>query len=116
MSSGQALLDHVIVDQKRGIRYHVSFSITLFLIGASAVLIGLFLPSRTATEIPKQMLAIGGIFIASLTAFPVKEILSRRERISMLQKIAAMRLTLDEQERARMDEIAWKAVERIVTG
>ena len=114
MSARDELLERLIDDQRRGLKYQMIFSFGLLLFGLLIVTTGCLLPA--SAEIVKQLVTLGGGFVTSLTALPVKDVLSRRERVSTLKQMIAVRHRLVEKDRARLDEIAWKAVEKIVSG
>lgn len=114
MSARDDLLERLINDQRRGLKYQMAFSISLLLFGLLLVATGFLL--RGSSEIVKQLVTLGGGFVTSLTALPVKDLLNRREKVSTLNQMIAIRHRLGEKDRARLDEIAWKAVEKIVSG
>lgn len=114
MSAKEQLLEQLIADQRRGLRYQMVFSFSLLLFGLLIVMTGLLLPANA--EIVKQLVTLGGGFVTSLTALPVRDVLNRREKVSTLRQMITIRHRLGEKDQARLDEIAWKAVEKIVSG
>ena len=71
--------DLLIKKEQTTIRLYLSFSIGLVLAG---IILFFFGNQITTNEVTKSIISIGGIFISSMTTFPIKEIISAQRRIS----------------------------------
>ena len=112
MLVNEDIIKNLIANQHRAIRYHSSFALGLIALGVVLFLFG----SRFAwfhQEVGK--LAAG--FITTLSAFPIKEILSRKDKIGIFQTIQ-VRLSMgvgaevNDLERQKIDELFWQVVEK----
>jgi hypothetical protein len=83
-----------IANDESAIRYYLFFAAVVIAIGIATVGIA-FLPALKATNAFQDIAQkIGGGFITSLSAFPIKECLARRDRLRILtaldRRIAAL--------------------------
>ena len=117
----EALLDQLIVDQRRAIRYYALFVFGLVGLGLAVVLATSLSPLwLKQPDIPKAILEIGGGFISTLSALPLKEILTRKERVGIFEtvkiRVQALRGSqnpADALERERTQELLRQIVEKI---
>ena len=114
--------DQFIERDKQAIKIYLSFA--LFVVSSGIILFILsFLPiASLASESNGLMLKIGGGFISSLSGFPLKEYLFRRDRIHGLTAVKDTWIELSnspdtsENDLVRLTEIVWKLYEKGVTG
>jgi hypothetical protein len=85
----------------------------LVLFGIACVSTGVLWPGG-ATKMLFPTLS--GICIASFSALPYKEIMTRQERIEMVEGIRCQLATTSDEDRAHMDELAWKVIEKGLLG
>lgn len=123
MFLNEAILDQLIVNQYRAIRYHMAFAIGLATLGVGVAIVASLWIGRFSTEAFKMMFQIGGVFVSALSALPVKEVLNRKERAGMFETIKARLQALgqewtaaDESDRKRLDELLWHVVEKTALG
>ena len=117
-----SFLDQIIRSHRSAIRYYLLFAIGIFAVGV-AVVIGAFLwPWPLIEGGIKSLLSIGGGFVSSLSAFQLKEILSRKEKVQVLETVRVRMHKLEEEElidegeRTRIEELLWKLVEKTAMG
>jgi hypothetical protein len=55
-----------------------------------------------------------GICVSAFTSFPIKEIRSRQERIELIEGIRETLKSAEDQ--PRIQELAWKALEKTIAG
>jgi hypothetical protein len=114
--------DRMIDSQRRAIRYYtifagVIFSLGLVVIGIAYIIVGSILP-----DVFKNLIGLGGGFVSSLSSLPIKEILSRKERVDVFvllksilheNKIAGGKR---DDEVKRINDLSWKILEKIAIG
>ena len=110
----EGLIDSLIASQRLAIRYYLLFGGVVFLLGIAVMILG---NKSTGSILPEKLLSLGGGFISTLSCFPLKEVLTRRDRMSGLQ---SMKVVLSQShnpdERKRLSEIFWTTFETMVTG
>jgi hypothetical protein len=119
----ESLVNQLIDDQRSAIRYHLLFGIGIVILGAVVIIIGFVLPEALGAEGIKTLVGIGGGFVSSLSAFQLKEILRRKEKMGVfenvkirLQKLDQEGKTADQTERTRIQELLWKLIEQTAMG
>src|SRR5207245_31804 len=103
-----------ISNQHRAVRFHVIYATGLIAIGIVIEGVALILSTILNAEIFKSWLQIGGAFVASLSAFPLKEIVARYERADTLDAINTRLLTLQKLGESESTE-SLKKLDDIVT-
>jgi len=93
VSNNDAFLEQLIQNQRRAIRYYVFFAAGLVILGIVVITIAFVSPSWLDPKSPiipdtfKGLFGMGGAFVSSLSAFQVKEILNRKEKIQAFETI-----------------------------
>ncbi len=123
MFSNAVLLNQMIANQQRAIRYYVFFAVALVGLGVIVIVAAYLLSSSIVPDAFKGLLQIGGVFVSSLSAFQIKEILNRKEKIGIFETI---QLRLQELERTpdsaettvrkQIDDLLWKVIEKTAVG
>lgn len=115
--SSKSFVNQLITNQRNAIRYHVAFAVAIVLIGVAVVTAAFLLPSDLMADGIKTILSIGGGLVSSLSGFQLKEILQRREKITVFETVK-IRLDgpIDQAERTRIEELLWKLVEKTAIG
>ena len=110
----QALVDRMIQNQQSAIRSYGMFAGFIVVIGVLMLIFG----PAFAPEVNKIVMELGGGFVGTLSALPIKEVISRREKIGIFQGIklrmqacTAAGEQLDEPERKRIDDLLWQVVQ-----
>ena len=116
MFTSESFLDQFIGNQRRAIRYHLLFAIGLPGFGV-AVIAGAYLwPGTTVIGQLREMIGIAGGFVSALSTFPIREILSRKERIAVLETVKVRLQSAEQAELPRIEELVWKLVEKTAVG
>jgi hypothetical protein len=115
-------IEPFIANDKSAVRFYLVFALCIASIGLVIGNIG-FLPSfQTANEWRDLAQKLGGLFISSLSAFPLKEYLARRDRLKILsainERIDLFKLQEEpsEEERSRLTELIWELYKKGATG
>jgi pimeloyl-ACP methyl ester carboxylesterase len=111
-----------IANDESAIRYYLFFAALVIAVGIAMVGIA-FLPSfKAANWFQDVAQKVGGAFITSLSAFPIKECLARRDRLRILiaigQRIAAL-LRSDnpsDEECKRITDLVWEIYKKGAVG
>lgn len=120
-----AFLDQIIRSQRKAIRFYLFFAGGLVLLGVIVLVAAFLSPVWFITGTPliadvfKGLFGIGGAFVTSLSAFQVKEVLNRMEKIQAFETIQSQMTSLkkgprgkDAETRKRLEELMWKVVEK----
>jgi hypothetical protein len=113
-------LDQLITSHSRAIRYYIIFAVGLVVLGIVVMTGNFWLSAWLGPEFPNEIVSIGGgIFVSSLSTFPLKEIMNRRDKLEMFKAILEWSKTAnaaDQDESKRINELIWQAVEKTVLG
>jgi hypothetical protein len=119
MPPAKLLLGGLIENQCRAVRFYQFFAALVFLLGASVLAVALFYQRALIPEALKSLVGIGGGFISALSGFPLKEMLTRQEKVGIFRAMQKRMLALeashdsmDQAERQRYDAILWQAIEK----
>lgn len=119
MIADQAFLDQLILNQRRAVRYYLIFAASMVILGF-LIILGTFLWSAMLqTDILKALLGLGGAFISTLSAIPIKELLSRKEKIGIFQALRphlGILDSLEASEKQRVENLIWQAIEKTALG
>ena len=118
MFVNKAFLDQLITNQYRAIRYYLFFAASLIVLGIVVIVVASWFSGQLIPEAFKGLFGIGGAFVSSLSAFQIKEIIIRREKIAVF-KIIKNRLgereatdMIDETTSKRIDDLLWQVIEK----
>lgn len=114
------LIDTFLECQARAIRWQLRLAILFIVVGAGLIGIGSLLSQQIEGSFMRSaLLSLAGVFSSTLSAFPIKDLLARREKADAfrLLKIRLNRLMRQgdqEAEIARIDETLWKALNVVI--
>ena len=116
MSINNNILATLIQNQKRAIKYQIIFASLVIILGFCIILFSLFFfpISSTPSETVKLALSLGGGFISTISAYPINQIITRKEKIKTYEIFILSINELSENELKRVEEIIWKSVEKIL--
>ena len=109
-------LDALIASQRRYIRYYVAFALAIAALGAGLVLVIYLAFGDALPDALKSLFGIGCGFISSLSALQVKEVLSRKDKESMLLLLKKRLQASDLAERQRIEKLVQDAVNKTILG
>jgi hypothetical protein len=73
-----------IANDQSAIRYYFSFAIFVFFLGMAIIAVTFYPALRAENIIQDIAQRVGGVFVSGLSAFPIKELLARRDRLRVL--------------------------------
>lgn len=86
MDTNEKILEQLISNNRRAVRFHLIIAVALFLVGA-AVIVYTYRAGGSVKDFPSVVSGVAGAFTSSLSALQVKEILSRREKTDVFLTI-----------------------------
>lgn len=115
-------LDRFIDRDRRAVRVYLLVSLLVLVAGLMTIVVGLvpLLGSRSTSQ--ALLLEVCGLFISSLSGYPIKEYLARRDRQENLETLKDLWESLlrvqppPEEDLQKIREVAWKVLEKGVTG
>lgn len=122
MSPDDPFLVQLIANQYRAIRFYSGFAMGLLALGIILILLAFFSRGRLIPEALQSMVGIGGTFVSSLSAFPIKELVNRKEKVNMLEAAKANLRTgetpdsVEPEKRKRIEDLVWQAIQKSVLG
>jgi len=109
------ILENLMRNQKNYIKYYIIFASVIISIGLTIVIISsIFSTKFLSTGSIKLILQIGGGFISTLSAFPIKEVLIKMEKISNYKMLLEQIDHLSKSELRKVDELIWESLKKTV--
>lgn len=124
----ESFLDKVIENQRQAMRYYRLLAAGVVAVGVAFPVVAFFADVLLSAEpVPPSIKTISttvGLFVGSLSAIPVKEIIRRKEKISVLESIRVRLRELGKggkkrattTELQKIDDILWKLLEKTALG
>jgi hypothetical protein len=124
MLAKDTFLDQIITNQYRAIRYYKLFAAGLLTIGVVVIIVSILFAGQLISDVFKGLFSIGGAFVSSLSAFQLKEIIARREKVDtlttiknlLIQQAIAEDKGMDDDMNNRIDQLIWQVVEKTTIG
>lgn len=116
MQSADFYIERFIENQRNAIKFYLIFATTFLVIGIIVILTTLFISNDIINESIKAIIGIGGGFVSSVSAFPIKEIINRKEKIEIFLTIKSIQSKADDSEKNKIEELVWKTIEKIALG
>ena len=123
MSTDEGMLEGCIDDQRQAIRYFFVFAAGLIVLGLVVSAVTLIFGRELVPDVFKSFLGSGGAFVVTLSAFPWKEVLTRREkeRALLLLRVRLQALSADgdasaAEERTKIKAVLWELVKKTAVG
>ena len=115
MPLNKDILNTLINNQKYAIKYHSVFAITVILLGCCLVIISnFFISTPNPNDSVRLILSIGGGFISTVSAYPINQIITRREKIATYKILRLKLETMNDSELKKAEELIWKSIEKII--
>lgn len=105
-----AHLEVLIANQQRSVRWHVSLAVSLTLFGLAVLGVSLLWGAGWAEEPANAILGVAGGFISTGSAFPLREILSCRERLDIYRGLQRTFTSANPDEIERIRNLVWQVV------
>uniref|UniRef100_UPI00321674A3 hypothetical protein n=1 Tax=uncultured Draconibacterium sp. TaxID=1573823 RepID=UPI00321674A3 len=108
-------IEKIILTYKSSIRFRVGFAGLIIFIG----LLIITLNALNILAFPDQLksiVSISGTLVSSVCAFPIKEIVDRRNRIRLINELSEQYKHSEGADRKKLEELIWKFIEKNVVG
>jgi hypothetical protein len=107
-------IEPFIANDQSAVHYYFTFAVLVFAVGVAIIAVTFYPTLKAENVIQDLAQKVGGGFISTLSAFPVKELLTRRDRLrilSALQKrihrLQSQKTPSDDDVR-RVSELVWE--------
>jgi hypothetical protein len=113
---GKEDIEILINGQKSAISNYTRFAVGIFLFGIFLLPLSGFISDR---EMIKTIIDLAGVFISTLSSYPIKEIMNKNDKIEALKilksqiiKIQELGDQIDIMDKQRNTELIWKVLEK----
>ncbi len=108
-------IEKIILTYKSSIRFRVGFAGLIIFIGLLIILLNGLNILSFPDEL-KSLITISGTLVSSVCAFPIKEIVDRRNRIHLISELSEQYKTSSGADKKKLEELIWKFIEKNVVG
>jgi len=109
------ILNTLIRNQKDAIKYQSVFALIVVIIGCSLIVVSnFFLSSNSPNDNYKLVMTIGGGFISTISAFPINQIILRREKIKTYNILKLKLNDITKTDLKKIEDLIWKSLEKVV--
>jgi hypothetical protein len=112
-------IEPFIANDQSAVRYYLGFALFVMMVGLAIIGIS-FLPAfKTEQDLAQKL---GGAFISTLSAFPLKEYLARRDRLHILEALSRQISDLGHQPQPadedvkQLETLMWEIYKKGATG
>lgn len=107
--------EKIIQTYQSSIRFRIGFAVIIILAGLVIILLNALNIFSFPGEL-KSIISISGTLVSSVCAFPIKEIVDRRNQIKLINELTIQYKTAEGAEKQKLEELIWKLVEKNVIG
>jgi hypothetical protein len=108
-------IDKIIQTYKSSIRFRIGFATLIILTGLFIILLNVLNVLSFPEEL-KSIISISGSLVSSICAFPIKEIVDRRNQIKLITELSNQYKTANEEDKQKLEALMWKLIEKNVVG
>lgn len=108
-------IEKIILTYKSSIRFRVGFAGLIIFIGLLIILLNALNILAFPDEL-KSIVSISGTLVSSVCAFPIKEIVDRRNRICLISELSEQHKRSNGADKKKLEELIWKFIEKNVVG
>jgi len=109
------ILNTLIKNQKEAIKYQQVFACIVLCVGILLIFFSNFALSKpTQSDSLKLILSIGGGFISTISAYPINQIIGRKERIKTYELLKLKMDVMTETELKKTETLIWNSIEKIM--
>jgi hypothetical protein len=109
------ILNTLIRNQKEAIKYQQVFACIVLIVGILLILVSnLVISKPTQNDAVKWIMGIGGGFISTISAYPINQIINRKERIKAYELLKFKMDEMTETELAKTESLIWNSIEKIM--
>lgn len=108
-------INQIVLTYKSSIRFRVGFAALIVFIGVLIILLNTF----NVLAFPEQMkslISVSGTLVSSICAFPIKEIIDRRNKIKLVKVLSQQYKQSEGADKQKLEELIWKVIEKNTLG
>lgn len=110
MALSSSILESLIQNQRDAVKLHTVFSVTIVVIGILIFVISNFYGSNIGSDTLKNVTGIGGGFISTLSAYPINQIILRKEKLRIFETLKSNIDTISTEDASKVEEIIWNSI------
>ena len=108
-------IQQIIQTYKSSIRFRIGFAVLIIFTGLIIILLNSFDILAFPNEM-KSLVSVSGTLISSVCAFPIKEIVDRRNRIKLISELSEQHKISEGADKKKLEDLIWKFIEKNVLG
>ncbi len=108
-------INQIIQTYKSSIRFRVGFAVIIVFTGLLIILLNSFNILAFPNEL-KSLVSVSGTLVSSVCAFPIKEIVDRRNRIRLISELSDQHKISVGADKKKLEDLIWKFIEKNVLG
>ncbi|RIH67232.1 hypothetical protein D1164_02060 [Mariniphaga sediminis] len=106
-------IHQIILTYKSSIRFRIGFAVLIIFIGILIIMLNSFNILTFPNEM-KSLVSVSGTLVSSICAFPIKEIIDRRNRIKLIHELSEQYKISEGKDKQKVEELIWKIIEKNV--
>ena len=104
------ILDTLIRNQWDAIKYQTMFASVVVIVGICILIFSNFFVQTITNDTIKLLLNIGGGFISTISAYPISQIIARKEKMRIFQVLQKRMDEMTDAELKKVEELIWKSL------
>jgi len=108
-------INQIISTYKSSIRFRLGFAALIVFAGVLIILLNAF-NILAFPEQMKSLVSVSGTLVSSICAFPIKEIVDRRNRIKLINVLSQQYKNSEGKDKQKLEELIWKFIEKNTLG
>ncbi|MBI3078709.1 MAG: hypothetical protein HYY85_17265 [Deltaproteobacteria bacterium] len=116
-------LNQAIASQRAALRFHVGLASGVVVLGLGAIVLVHLLAGSVIPDNLKWLLTLGGTFFSTLSGLPLKDIISRKDKVAALiflrqefERLQGSAAPADAQQFERLEQRFWQFVDKNLGG
>ena len=112
MPGAETIIDGLIENQRHAIRWYAIFALIVFSLGLLILLFAILSTGSLTEGSMKTILGIAGGFVSTISGFPLKELIARREKIGIFESLKMQLKMPNASEQSRIQELIWEVIHK----
>ena len=104
-------INQIILTYKSSIRIRIVFASLLVILGTLIIIFNALNILEFSTQI-KSLVSVSGTLVSSVCAFPIKEIVDRKNKIKLIELLMIQCQNSSNMDKKKIEELIWKFVEK----
>jgi hypothetical protein len=108
-------IEQIILTYKSSIRFRIGFAALIIFVGLLIILLNGLNILTFPAEL-KSLVSVSGTLVSSVCAFPIKEIVDRKNRIRLISELSEQHKHSSGADKKKLEDLIWKFIEKNVVG